>query len=182
MTDHDPENSDLFANARTDPVMRRYQKQMLEQLSKNTKNPVLAEMAQEMLAGNLTLRQAMATSAYAEALMTAGAATFAKHVAMSEEEKAAAMRDGLAALDQLDAQDEADQQQDAQAHQPGQRSSRTARVPEPEDDEPIGSLMISAGHPPAAPSAPSSVGQDEETPWTAVNRPPRSVRDRTKRS
>lgn len=84
-----------------DPVTRWYKRKLLEDMSKNTRQPVLAEMAREILAGRLTTRQAMSSDAYMEALGVAARPALARYQNMSEVELAAAEREGRTAVEQL---------------------------------------------------------------------------------
>jgi hypothetical protein len=114
-------------------TLARLQQRVFEQLSKQRKDPVLAEMAREILAGKLTLREAAAIGPYAEALFSAGHASVSRIIAMPEEERDELVRRGVAALDQPDdPQDEPDYEPDdelSDAHRAG-----PARRDEPEDE------------------------------------------------
>jgi hypothetical protein len=119
----------------SDDTMARLQQQVFVQLSKNKKNPVLAEMAREILAGKLTLREAASIGPYAEALFGAGHAGVSKIIEMPQEEREALVAQGVAALDQLEAQDEHDETEEPdRAHQARQADS----------DEFPGSIMVGA--------------------------------------
>ena len=135
-----------------DPVARWYKRKLLEDMSKNARQPVLAEMARDILAGRLTTRQAMASDAYMAALGTAARPALAQYKEMSPAELDAAEREGRAAAGQLTAADE----QRARARRP------------PVDDEPTGSIMIRPSRGPAGPVAAGPVL-------------PRSMRERANR-
>jgi len=143
-----------------DQVARWYKRKLLEDMSKNTRQPVLAEMAREILAGRLTTRQAMSSDAYMEALGVAARPALAQYQGMSEAELAAAEREGRTAVEQLKAAAERREEQETRA-----RRSR-----EPVDDEPTGSIMVRAAREPVTPrpGAPEPVL-------------PRSVRERRRR-
>jgi len=132
-------------------------RKLLEELSRNTRQPVLAEMAREMLAGRLTPRQAMASDAYMTALGGVAQQTITRYRDMSPEERAAEEREGRLAVERLMAEEE---------------QQARVRVPvEDVDDEPTGSIMVRGSHRPsdtAAGPAPDVVL-------------PRSIRDRRRR-
>jgi hypothetical protein len=145
-----------------DQVARWYKRKLLEDLSKNPKQPVLAEMAREMLAGRLTTQQAMASDAYMEALGAAARPGMAKYREMSDDELAAAGREGRAAVEQLMA---AEEQREA-----AETRARARRGHDPVEEEPTGSIMVRAARGPAGPG-----------PETSDPGLPRSVRDRAGR-
>lgn len=84
----------------SEDTLARLQQRVFEQLSKQKKSPVLAEMAREILAGRLTLREAATIGPYAEALFSAGHATVSKIIAMPDEDREELVRQGVAALDE----------------------------------------------------------------------------------
>lgn len=132
-------------------------RKLLEELSRNTRQPVLAEMAREMLAGRLTPRQAMSSDAYMTALGGVAQQTITKYSEMSPEERAAEEREGRLAAERFMAEEE--------------RQARVRVVVEEVDDEPTGSIMVRGSHRPtdtATAAAPDVVL-------------PRSVRDRRRR-
>jgi DNA-binding transcriptional MocR family regulator len=130
-------------------------RKLLEELSRNTRQPVLAEMAREMLAGRLTPRQAMSSDAYMTALGGVAQQTITKYRDMSPEERAAEEREGRLAVERLMAEEE-----------------RPARVPVEEfDEEPTGSIMVRGSHRPSENAA-------DPAPDVIL---PRSVRDRRRR-
>lgn len=129
-------------------------RKLLEELSRNTRQPVLAEMAREMLAGRLTPRQAMSSDAYMTALGGVAQRTITKYRDMSPEERAAEEREGRLAVERLMAEEE-----------------RKARVRVEVDEEPTGSIMVRGSHRPSA-------GADNSLPDVIL---PRSVRDRRRR-
>jgi hypothetical protein len=132
-------------------------RKLLEELSRNTRQPVLAEMAREMLAGRLTPRQAMSSDAYMTALGGVAQQTITRYRDMSPEERAAEEREGRLAAERFMADEE--------------RQARV-RVPVEEvDDEPTGSIMVRGSHRPSATAA-------GPAPDVVL---PRSVRDRRRR-
>lgn len=141
-------------------------RKLLEELSRNTRHPVLAEMAREMLAGRLTTRQAMASDAYMQALGAAAGPGLARFRAMPPEELAAAERQARLETERLMAEEEA----------------VAARRRDPVEDEPTGSIMVGARGRPAAPVDDEPTGlmvgaaEAAPDPWL-----PRSVRDRSSR-
>lgn len=141
-----------------DAVTRWSQRKLLEALSRNTRQPVLAEMAREMLAGRLTTRQAMASDAYMQALGTAARPGLARLRDMPPEELAASEREARLAAERLMVAEE--------------RDAAAARRRGPVEEEPTGSIMVGAPGRPAAAREPE-VAADA---WL-----PRSVRDRAGR-
>ena len=129
-------------------------RKLLEELSRNTRQPVLAEMAREMLAGRLTPRQAMSSDAYMIALGGVAQQTITKYRDMSPAELAAEEREGRLAVERLMAEEE-----------------RQARAPVVVDDEPTGSIMVRGTHRPSDDAA-------NVVPEVVL---PRSVRDRRRR-
>ncbi|MEU6388994.1 hypothetical protein [Streptomyces sp. NPDC046939] len=59
-------------NLTDDPVQQRLLRKALEQFRRGDAGPVLKEMAQEVLAGRVTLREATRIPAYAEAVIERG--------------------------------------------------------------------------------------------------------------
>jgi hypothetical protein len=140
-----------------DPVVRWGRRKLLEEMSRNTRQPVLAEMAREMLAGRLTTRQAMSSDAYMEALGAAARPGMARIREMPPEAVADAEREGRAEAQRLMAEEE-------------QRAAAGARRRhDPVDDEPTGSIMVRGTRGPAA---------ADSDPEPVL---PRSVRDRRRR-
>ena len=137
----------------TDDWSRR---KLLEELSRNTRQPVLAEMAREMLAGRLTPRQAMSSDAYMTALGRVAQQTIAKYRDMSPADRAAEEREGRLAVERLMAEEE--------------RQARV-RVRVEVDEEPTGPIMVRGSHRP-------SDGPANALPDVIL---PRSVRDRRRR-
>lgn len=129
-------------------------RKLLEELSRNTRQPVLAEMAREMLAGRLTPRQAMSSDAYMTALGGVAERTIVRYRDMPPEERAAEERAGRLAAEQLMAAEE-----------------QQARARTTVDEEPTGPIMVRGTHRPS--------GDTVHTPPAAVL--PRSVRDRRRR-
>lgn len=150
-----------------DPTTRWYQRKLLEDLSKNTRQPVLAEMAREILAGRLTTRQAMSSDAYMSALGAAARPAVARFQQMSPDEVAAAEREGRVAAEQLKAEEE---QREARRLAAEQRA-RLRRTRDPVDDEPTGSIMVNGAH-----------GTSAGNASNANPALPRSVRERARRS
>lgn len=87
-----------FSADPTDDAVRR---KLLQKLSVNTKNPALAEMARELLAGRITPRQVMTSSSYASALEP-GVAQFKQwYGGLSDKQRGEQEELGRAALDRL---------------------------------------------------------------------------------
>lgn len=93
----DPRQPRFSADPTDDAVRRK----LLQKLSTNSKNPALAEMARELLAGRLTPRQVMTSSSYASALEP-GVAQFKQWYGnLSDKQRAEQEELGRAALVQL---------------------------------------------------------------------------------
>jgi hypothetical protein len=87
-----------FSADRTNDAVRR---KLLQKLSINGKNPALAEMARELLAGRISPREVMTSSSYASALEP-GVAQFQQwYGRLSDEQRAEQEECGRAALDRL---------------------------------------------------------------------------------
>ncbi|MEU8635152.1 hypothetical protein AB0C38_23480 [Amycolatopsis sp. NPDC048633] len=84
-----------------DPVKNRARQVLLTKLAANTTNPAAAELARELLAGNVTPRGVLRSSLYADVLggSTAGFAEWYGN--LSESEKDAQAEAGRNALSQL---------------------------------------------------------------------------------
>lgn len=93
----DPRQPRFSADPTDDAVRRK----LLQKLSTNSKNPALAEMARELLAGRLTPRQVMTSSSYAPALEP-GVVQFKQwYGSLSDKQRAEQEELGRAALDRL---------------------------------------------------------------------------------
>lgn len=93
----DPRQPRFSADPTNDAVRRN----LLQKLSINGKNPALAEMARELLAGRITPREVMTSSSYASALEP-GVAQFQEwYGGLPDEQRAEQEELGRAALDRL---------------------------------------------------------------------------------
>lgn len=88
-----------------DPVKNRARHALLTKLAANTTNPAAAELARELLAGNVTPRGVLSSNLYADVLggSTAGFAEWYGN--LSESEKDAQAEEGRKALSQLPSDD-----------------------------------------------------------------------------
>lgn len=93
----DPRQPRFSADPTNDAVRRK----LLQKLSSNSKNPALAEMARELLAGRITPREVMTSSSYAAALEP-GVAQFQEwYGGLSDEQRAEQEELGRSALERL---------------------------------------------------------------------------------
>ncbi|MFJ7212177.1 hypothetical protein [Amycolatopsis sp. NPDC098790] len=89
-----------------DPVKNRARQALLTKLAASTANPAVAEMARELLAGNVTPRGIMGANLYADVL-AGGTARFTEwYGGLSEAEKDAQAEAGRNAMTQLASSEE----------------------------------------------------------------------------
>ncbi|MGW1162615.1 hypothetical protein ACWD5Q_29195 [Streptomyces sp. NPDC002513] len=87
-----------FLDIAKDPARARALRKSLQRLA-DSKDETLREMAREVLAGRVGLRQAMRTGAYREALQESAKIGMRAYEQMSAEERSAAEAEGLRQLD-----------------------------------------------------------------------------------
>lgn len=93
----DPRQPRFSADPTDDAVRRK----LLQKLSVNSKNPALAEMARELLAGRISPREVMTSSSYASVLEP-GVAQFQQwYGSLSDKQRAEQEELGRAALERL---------------------------------------------------------------------------------
>lgn len=83
------------------PGLDRHRRQLLTRLAADDQNPVLAEMARELLAGRMTPVDVLTTRAYDEALAPGAEALTSWYASTSEEDREAAASSGRAELVRL---------------------------------------------------------------------------------
>lgn len=108
-----------------DPVTDRARRNLLQKLKRDTKNRQLAELASELLAGNITPRSVLESDLYGEALAPVTQHLAAWYSSLSEQEKAEHATQGEEALRQL---------ADDQTSTPNP-ASRAHRAPATDEDE-----------------------------------------------
>ncbi|SEF36861.1 hypothetical protein SAMN05421837_111282 [Amycolatopsis pretoriensis] len=84
-----------------DPVRNRARHELLTKLAASTANPAAAEMARELLAGNVTPRGILSTNLYADVLAASTPGFAEWYGSLSEGEKDAQAEAGRNALTQL---------------------------------------------------------------------------------
>jgi hypothetical protein len=83
------------------PGLDRRQRLLLKQLAADEQNPVLAELARELIAGRTTPAEVLVSRAYDEALGPGAEALTAWYAGASEEDREAAAAQGRAELVRL---------------------------------------------------------------------------------
>ena len=79
-----PENPPRFSD---DPAKNRARQELLAKLAANARNPAMAELARELLAGNVTPRRVMESHLYADVLEAPANDFAAWYSGLSETEK-----------------------------------------------------------------------------------------------
>ncbi|MEV0092323.1 hypothetical protein [Streptomyces sp. NPDC050738] len=88
------DDSELLEMTRQDPAQARLLRKSLEELSSGRGGDALKEMAQDVLAGRSSLRDAARVSAYSEEILTQAAPMTARWAALSEAERAELAAEG----------------------------------------------------------------------------------------
>ncbi|VVJ15309.1 Uncharacterised protein [Amycolatopsis camponoti] len=88
-----------------DPVKNRARHTLLTKLAANTTNPAAAELARELLAGNVTPRGVLSSTSYADLLAGSTSGFTEWYGNLSESEKDAQAEAGRNALSQLASDD-----------------------------------------------------------------------------
>ncbi|MEV6027954.1 hypothetical protein [Streptomyces sp. NPDC052036] len=114
-----------FLDIAKDPARARALRKSLQRLA-DSKDETLREMAREVLAGRVGLRQAMRTGAYREALQDRARTGMRAYEQMSAEERSAAEAQGLRQLDEY--QQEIDREQAERQEERG-RGKRGTSAP-----------------------------------------------------
>lgn len=114
-----------FLDIAKDPARARALRKSLQRLA-DSKDETLREMAREVLAGRVGLRQAMRTGAYREALHERAQAGMRAYEQMSAEERSAAEAEGQRQLDEY--QKEIDRER---AERQGERGTGRRSGPAP---------------------------------------------------
>lgn len=81
-----------------DPTQHRARKELLAKLAKNTRDPGMAELARELLAGNVTPNRIVSSQLYADVLEGKTEAFTAWYGGLSDDEREAAAAQGEEAV------------------------------------------------------------------------------------